>query len=670
MSRMWAADRWLSIAVAALFLMAPPALAQISPGPLTQAHRELEGPLNCTKCHGGRKEAMELLCVGCHRDIGWLIERRLGFHGLRQGERCASCHPEHAGADFAMIKWPDGSAEQFKHTRTGWPLEKSHLERKCADCHTTKFQVSPAASLSARRPAPEWTGLDRSCASCHEDVHRGALGGTCTKCHDAGKWELTPGFSHDSTAYTLTGKHTTVSCAKCHLAPQLGLKHDPAGKPIPVYRPVPHGQCSACHTDPHSGQLGPACADCHTTAGFKVLDKQTFNHDRTRYPLRGRHAAVPCAKCHDFSTPQGKKPAFATCTSCHRDAHAGTATLAGKAVDCAACHDVTGFSPSTFTVQQHRSARYPLDGKHAAVRCGSCHRRDEAPPLTQYGSSRVVMRPASSRCLDCHADDHGGQLTSRGDRGECASCHVVAGWKPTRYDAAAHARLKVTLEGKHGEVPCAACHGLRRTGLKPLTTTVSFGKAAVVFRPPETTCVDCHLDPHQGRFAAGGESPAANGCLACHDQTAFRPSTVSADNHGNFALALDGAHRAVPCVACHADMEKRPVLRSSLVAATVASPALLLKAPRVCADCHQTPHGDQFASRKDGGRCDACHGVETFVPASRFDHNRDASFSLKGAHEGVRCDQCHVSDTKVPGRLIFRPLSGKCETCHGAKRGP
>jgi hypothetical protein len=379
---------------------------------------------------------------------------------------------------------------------------------------------------------------------------------------------------------------------------------------------------------------------------------------------------VPCAKCHDFTTPQGKKPAFATCTSCHQDAHAGAATLAGKSVDCAACHDVTGFTPSTFTVAQHRSAKYPLEGKHAAVRCAGCHRTDAAAPISRYGTARVIMRPGVGRCVDCHADDHAGQLANRPGQGECAACHTVAGWKPSRFDRAAHAGLRVTLDGRHGDIECAVCHGSRRPGLKPLATTASLGRAAVLLRPPETACTDCHLDPHRGRFAAGGERAQVNGCPACHDQAAFRPSTVSAESHRNFALKLEGAHRAVPCTSCHSDMRNLPALRSSLVGSGVSKAVLSLTAASACADCHQTPHGDQFASRKDGGRCDACHGVDAFVPASRFDHNRDANFALRGAHEAVPCNRCHLTDlASGKPRLTFRPLSGKCETCHGEKKG-
>ena len=47
-------------------------VGQVSPGPLTRAHGELEGTLKCTKCHGGGKEAMPARCASCHKDIGWL----------------------------------------------------------------------------------------------------------------------------------------------------------------------------------------------------------------------------------------------------------------------------------------------------------------------------------------------------------------------------------------------------------------------------------------------------------------------------------------------------------------------------------------------------------------------------------------------------------------------
>lgn len=653
-------------------MMSAPLSAQISPGPLANAHAALEGPTQCTQCHGNRRDPMGGQCLACHKDIAWLTERGLGFHGdtAVKGTPCASCHPDHAGTEFKLVQWPGGSAEKFDHKRAGWALLQKHAETKCQDCHVTKFQVSPSAKLSARKTGVGYTGLDTACTSCHEDIHRSALGQVCTKCHDAGAWTVTPGFDHDTTAYPLTDKHAEVKCAKCHLDPRLAPKSDGMGHLVPVYSPVSSATCQNCHADPHTGALGPKCANCHTTLGFRIIDKNRFDHDQTKYPLRGSHAAVRCAGCHkDFSTPALKKPVFATCTSCHKDAHAGAATLAGKVVDCAACHTVNGFTPSSYSVESHAKAKYPLAGKHATVQCGACHTRSAtATAATKYGSAKVVLRPRFATCTDCHADDHGGQLKNRADRGECAACHRVTGWTPTTFDSAAHASLKLALSGRHREVACAACHGASRSALPPMSTTVVLGRANVLFKVLEIDCASCHVDPHQGRFVAGGARAKAGGCPTCHNTRAFRPSKADVAAHAQFGFVLEGAHRATACSACHKELTPPPAAkRSSLVRAGGGFGDLQFQAKHECVDCHQSPHGSQFDAWNAKGGCAACHTAEAFAPAKKFDHNTDAAFSLKGAHEVVPCARCHVRDPKGsdPKSLIYRPVSGKCETCHG-----
>jgi hypothetical protein len=647
--------------------------AQVSPGPLARAHHDLEGTLKCTKCHGGGKDGMSARCESCHRDIRWLIEQKRGYHASADARAtpCASCHPDHAGEDFKMLKWPDGSAERFDHRRAGYALEQKHAEAKCADCHQAKFEVGPAAPLSARKTGQGYTGLETACSSCHEDIHRGALGQRCTTCHNIQKWTVTPGFDHDTTGYALTGKHNAVKCDKCHLAITLAPKNDGAGHLIPVYKPVPHAGCTDCHEDVHQGQFGETCTKCHTTADWKQIDRTRFDHDKTKYPLRGRHASVKCADCHkDFSTPLLKKPLFQACTSCHADAHNRTATLAGRAVDCDKCHNLQGFTTSTYTVDQHKTAKYALDGKHAGVKCADCHRRETSTAsLTKWGTSKVVLRPVFQRCLDCHADDHGGQLTSRPGRGECADCHKVQGWTPSTFDRIAHGKLRLALDGRHLDTTCRACHGDDRKGL-PALPKVALGKAAFLFKVTELECTACHVDPHKGRFAAAGARPKTKGCLACHDTRAFRPSQADVAAHATYGFVLEGAHRATSCVACHEEMKSAAAARekrATLVLDHAAFGELAFQAKAECADCHQTPHGDQFSARKDRGRCDACHGVESFAPATRFDHDRDASFATKGAHAKVACAQCHLPDPKQqdPKALIYRPLSGTCESCHG-----
>ena len=145
------------------------------------------------------------------------------------------------------------------------------------------------------------------------------------------------------------------------------------------------------------------------------------------------HSAVKCAACHkDFTTETGRRPASATCGACHADAHAGTATLRSKPADCAACHAENGFSPSTFPLTSHQNSRYPLEGKHAAAKCGACHVKESAATAAaRLGSAKVVLRPVFDRCQSCHQDEHGGQLIGGPGKGDCAACHQPAAWKPS-----------------------------------------------------------------------------------------------------------------------------------------------------------------------------------------------------------------------------------------------
>jgi hypothetical protein len=149
----------------------------------------------------------------------------------------------------------------------------------------------------------------------------------------------------------------------------------------------------------------------------------------------------------------------------------------------------------------------------------------------------------------------------------------------------------------------------------------------------------------------------------------FRPATLTAAGHERFGLRLEKAHAAVPCVGCHEELRARPATSTLLLAASgvlrfPARPDANRSAN--CGACHDTPHGDQFKARKQGAACESCHDVDAFAPARRFDHDRDAAFPLRGAHERVACAACHKSES-VAGvsRMIYRPTPVKCESCHG-----
>jgi len=118
--------------------------AQISPGPLARPHRTLEGTQNCVSCHGLKRQPMTQVCLSCHREIGWLMQQRRGLHAREvtvAKKECASCHPDHAGADFKMVEWSEGAAERFDHRRAGWELDGKHADATCESCHASKYRV-------------------------------------------------------------------------------------------------------------------------------------------------------------------------------------------------------------------------------------------------------------------------------------------------------------------------------------------------------------------------------------------------------------------------------------------------------------------------------------------------------------------------------------------------
>jgi hypothetical protein len=262
------------------------------------------------------------------------------------------------------------------------------------------------------------------------------------------------------------------------------------------------------------------------------------------------------------------RPRFEICESCHRDPHAGQATLAGKRAGCDACHRVGGFRPSTFTAAQHQASPFPLLGKHLEAKCEGCHPRDP-----RAGATPAALRPPHGRCGACHGDAHGGQLAGRPEWADCGPCHRVDGWKPSTFTANEHAKLKFALEGKHAAATCAACHALDRKGLPPPMSAEAAGKARIALNLGAIACAGCHATPHGGQFEQRADHGACDGC---HDGKAFRPAPrFSHDRDTRFVLK--GAHARLACGRCHVP---QPAVGSAK-AVTVYRPL-----PTTCKGCH------------------------------------------------------------------------------------
>jgi len=523
------AHRALRTIPALLFLAllaAAAARAQISPGDLARPHAALEGSANCQRCHSARRGVAPEACLACHTRLGERIKAARGLHAGPKFARCEVCHIEHQGRAFALIDWGPGGMTKFDHAQTGYALAGAHAGLACEKCHKPR----PASSAEGTSAAT-FLGLSADCVTCHRDEHRGQFAGRpCTDCHGMTAWKPAAAFDHARSDFPLVGKHAAVACAKCHTARVAG-----AGEPaVAQYRGVAHATCADCHRDPHAGRLGPRCDSCHDAKSWQPSSPAAFDHDRTRYPLAGRHRAVACAACHGPADAGFRRPAFARCTDCHRDAHFGQLAARPDHGACESCHSVAGWSPSTYTVEAHQSSRYALTGAHLAVPCLRCHANVAAASrgtATAAAGRQTTPRLhwSETRCITCHQDPHGSDLSEKLRRAACEDCHETAAWSQVRFD---HGWTKFPLGGKHAALPCARCHRPEAAPRQPARLQLQ--------RPID--CAACHRDPHAGQFA--GQS-----CTRCHGDDDWHRLRFAHDRDSRYKL--DGAHAKLPCAACH-----------------------------------------------------------------------------------------------------------------------
>jgi hypothetical protein len=416
----------------------------VTPGPLIAGHAKLER--DCIKCHVPfARESQSGLCLACHKDIAADQLARKGFHG-RQADAvkqpCKYCHTDHKGKDFDVVAL---DRETFGHDFTNFILTGAHKSTSCNGCHVkdAKFRDAPTR-----------------CFACHKakDPHKGQLGEKCEGCHDEVAWRRVKPFDHKATKFPLEGAHASVVCSACHAGER--------------YRGVAT-TCIGCHQiqDVHSGRYGTKCESCHDQSKWKTA---RFNHDKTKFPLRGGHVKVKCDACHVGSIFDDK--IATTCLSCHKKDDVHKAQLGSR---CEQCHSDTSWRRTS--AFDHDLTRFPLIGRHAIVPCEECH-----------GTASYKGAPIA--CERCHKDEH-----HQGRLGPtCATCHNPNGWRRWRFDH--DKQTKYPLTGAHRGLNCEACH-----------TAKNIAKISL-----STICNDCHQsdDVHQGSFGRA--------CDRCHSTQSFK----------------------------------------------------------------------------------------------------------------------------------------------------
>ncbi|CAG0995683.1 hypothetical protein BURK1_02520 [Burkholderiales bacterium] len=645
--------RWLLPIVWLVLALAQDARAQslesaLMPGPVIAGHANLEG--DCTNCHVRfNRAAQDRLCMDCHKPVGADVRDRRGFHGRLDAATCRSCHTDHRGREVRIAPLDERS---FDHAKTDFVLAGAHakaackschvpgkrhaeapgqcvdchrkddthrgaLGARCADCHgeaswkDTRFDHAKTRFALAGRHADAecrachgnatFKSAPTTCIGCHrgdDKIHRGRLGDRCDTCHGVRDWKTTT-FQHDrDTRYPLYGRHRNARCESCHVA---------AGG-----REKPPTTCVACHRtdDKHQGSLGSGCANCHVERGWK---ETRVDHDATAFPLRDRHRGVECKECH--RDPRSYKGTPVECAACHGkdDTHKGR-----YGEKCEGCHAARSWRDLVF--RHDRDTRYPLAGRHSAVKCDSCH------------TGSLYRDKLATDCRSCHRKDDVHRETL-GDR--CETCHAEASWKVARFD---HARTRFALAGQHARIECNACH------------------RSLLFREAPRECAGCHDADDRHRGTLGRD------CAACHTETSWK---VARFDHARTRFALAGRHAQIECNACHKSQVYREAPREC-VGCHAAEDKHRGTLGRDCAACHNARDWrlHEFDHRRtsfllDGAHaaldCGACHVAPGAIVAKLSGtcvecHRRD---DIHHASFGPLCERCHLTssfkDIRMPG---------------------
>jgi hypothetical protein len=260
-------------------------------------------------------------------------------------------------------------------------------------------------------------------------VHERELGAACESCHTARTFAVSA-FTHARSRAFFDGQHSALRCVQCHKGTAAMASTRSAATPAaraPVTAPAPRmphvglaktsDSCVSCHQDPHFGQVSARCETCHTVEAPKFAIA-SFAHERTKFPLTGKHTGVECTTCHKVETqafPAGVATIRrltglgATCASCHQDPHQGQLEQG-----CERCHSSETFKISRYTHLRAAALGEFFTGEHLYTPCTSCHRATSA----RAGASSPVAYKTATTCVNCHTDVHRGALGPR-----CETCH-------------------------------------------------------------------------------------------------------------------------------------------------------------------------------------------------------------------------------------------------------
>ncbi len=490
----------------------------------------------------------------------------------------------------------------------------------------------------------------------------------CISCHTNTGWtELTlTGFDHDSTGFPLQDSHESLNCRDCHPGKSLLEIHQFGNA---------SDQCRDCHTDIHSGQLGPDCKTCHTPANW-LTNRDGFRHELTIFPLAGNHRGVDCGACHPTAQEGVYRGVSLICADCHQAEN----TLADGVVmdhglfsdQCEYCHGPADWKPPEM---DHSRTGYPLVGRHTSTSCSLCHTAgyvntvtecfvchldaytlttepihiQQIYPLTDcqkchdprsWTRSIYDHYPPPENCSLCHLKNwFAANQTIIGHLSlpnQCQSCHVISAWNEFLFD---HSITSYELSGMHLTAACSGCH--------------SDG-----FYLTPTECADCHMenfeDTTRPSHTDNGYDP--DECETCHSPLAWEP-----------AIFHDPSKVSI-CSDCHnynGISDPLPVLDHS-------SAGKLGDQINHCTFCHQNARDWKDTNMPRSVHDDSDYGIYFNIfsgtHSGRWGDNCSGSCHVFGRFDTFSCyDNCHAGiHSRSQSRDRHCEGNSNCEDCNGS----
>lgn len=331
---------------------------------------------------------------------------------------------------------------------------------------------------------------------------------------------------------------------------------------------------------------------------------EAADHDRTNFPLQGKHRSVACGDCHRDGVIAGTPSA---CEACHWERRRDDPYQAQLGIHCGDCHTPFDWKKLKPGAWEHGSSTgLPLAGVHKTMDCSECHLDNS-------------FRGQPRDCYSCHREQYEGAPghVSAPYSTDCRQCH----FSQTSWTGGQTGHGSFPLLGRHAAAACGDCHKNN------------------VYAGTPRECSGCHMpDYDASRNPDHRRAGFSTDCASCHGSAAVTWNNVTL-NHDLY-WPLQGAHKPLLCDKCH---------------------AAGYDLPRDCYGCHRADYEKTTdPDHRQAGystACQDCHFTShTSWNQAVFNHRFPIT---SGDHAGLACNECHTN----ANYLVF-----SCIDCHAHTR--